>query len=101
MKKAHYLIIKIDDKKEFVVVADPLEKDVPDPKGKNVYNVLDFGADNTGDSLSKGFQEAADEAGKTGGIIYVPEGFYYVGNLILRSHTSLYISSGATLRFTG
>ena len=74
---------------------------MPDPKGKNVYNVLDFGADNTGESLSKGFQEAADEAGKTGGIVYVPEGFYYVGNVILRSHTSLYIASGATLRFTG
>ncbi|KAG8158136.1 hypothetical protein KVR01_011897 [Diaporthe batatas] len=102
VKKAHYLIVKIDDKKEFVIAADPTETDVPKPDGPGVYNVLKYGADKTGKTVTDGIQKAIDEAAKTtGSTVYVPAGLYTIGNLLLRSHTSLYLAGGSVLRFTG
>lgn len=102
VKQAHYLIVKIDDKKEFVIVADPTEKDVPKPDDQGVYNVLDYGADRTGKTVTDGIQKAMDEASKsTGNIVYVPPGLYSISNLLLRNRTSLYLAGGSVLRFTG
>ncbi|KAI9170542.1 hypothetical protein HJFPF1_00010 [Paramyrothecium foliicola] len=102
IKKAHYLIIKINKKKEFVVMADPKETNVPKSKGSGIFNVLDYGADNTGAGVTKGIQAALDAAGKQpGSIVYVPAGLYLVGNLMIRSKTSLYLAGGSVLRFTG
>jgi polygalacturonase len=101
VKKAHYLIIKINNMKEFVVMADPKEKNVPKSKGAGIFNVLDYGADNSGASITKGIQAALDAAGKKpGSIVYVPAGLYLVGNLMIRSQTSLYLAGGSVLRFT-
>ncbi len=100
--KAHYLIVKINDAKEFVVLIDPAETDVPSPTGSGIYNALDYKADNTGGSITKGIQAAMDAAAKQpGSIVYVPPGLYLVGNLLLRNHTSLYLAGGSVLRFTG
>ncbi|RYP12010.1 hypothetical protein DL765_007526 [Monosporascus sp. GIB2] len=52
--QAHYLIVKINDKKQSVILADPSEKGATNPAGKGFYNVLDYGADNTGGSVTKG-----------------------------------------------
>ncbi|RYP19043.1 hypothetical protein DL767_009715 [Monosporascus sp. MG133] len=102
VKQAHYLIVKINDKKQFVILADPSEKGAPNPAGKGVYNVLDYGADNTGGSVTKGIQKAMDEASKSpGNVVYVPPGLYTIGNLLLRNQTSLYLAGGSVLRFTG
>lgn len=99
---AHYLIVKINDLKEFVIVADPLETDIPPSSGSGIFNVLDYGADDTGASITKGIQTAMDAAGTIpGSIVYVPPGLYSVGNLMLRSQTSLYLAGGSVLRFTG
>lgn len=99
---AYYLIIKINEVREFIVLADPSETDVPDPDGRGVYNVLDYDADNTGSSVTKGVQDALDAAAKhPGSIVYVPHGLYLIGNLMLRDKTSLYLAGGAVLRFTG
>ena len=102
LEKAHYLIVQINDKKEFVICVDPLETDVPDPAAEGVHNVLDYGADKTGATVTTAIQEAMDEAAKTpGSIVYVPEGLYSMGNLVLRNQTSLYLAGGSVLRFTG
>ncbi|QKX62789.1 uncharacterized protein TRUGW13939_09954 [Talaromyces rugulosus] len=102
LTKAHYLIVKINDEKEFVVLLDPSEVDVPASSGSTIYNVLDYDADNTGKSLTKGIQAAMDAAAeKPGSTVYVPAGLYTIGNLMLRNHTSLYIAGGAVLRFSG
>lgn len=102
MKDAHYLIVKINDEKEFVVLLDPSETDVPASSGSGIYNVLDYNADKTGESLTKGIQDAMDDAAKKpGSIVYVPEGLYKIGNLMLRNQTSLYLAGGAVLRFSG
>lgn len=102
MKQAHYLIVKIDDLKEFVILADPTEKDVPSATGANVYNVLNYGADKTGGSVTTGIQKAMDAAAAhPGSIVYVPPGLYTIGNLLLRDQTSLYLAGGSVLRMTG
>lgn len=99
---ANYLIVTINGLKEFVIVADPLETDVPPSSGSGIFNVLDYGADNTGAGITKGIQSALDAAGdKPGSIVYVPPGLYSVGNLMLRSQTSLYLAGGSVLHFTG
>jgi|UniRef100_A0A8H7N057 polygalacturonase len=102
LKQAHYLIVKINDRKEFVIMIDPKETDVPKERGDGIFNVLDYKADNTGKTLNAGIQSAMDAAGKKpGSIVYVPPGLYQMGNLVLRNRTSLYLAGGATLRFTG
>jgi len=102
LKKAHYLIIKLNDAKEFVVLIDPPEKDVPDSSGSGIYNVLSYNADKTGKTVTKAIQKALDAAGNSpGGIVFVPPGLYLVGNLVIPSDTSLYLAGGAVLRFTG
>ncbi|KAH7322664.1 pectin lyase-like protein [Stachybotrys elegans] len=102
IKKAHYLIIKINKKKEFVVMADPKETNVPSPRGSGIFNVLDHGADNTGARVTRGVQAALDAAGRQpGSIVYVPAGLYLVGNLVIPTKTSLYLAGGSVLRFTG
>ena len=75
---------------------------MPNIKDDDVYNVLDYDADNTGESLNDGIQDALDAAGKhPGSTVYVPKGLYLAPNLKIRNHTSLYLASGAVLRFTG
>jgi polygalacturonase len=102
VKDAYYLIVKINDEKEFIIVADPTEDDVPSLSAHGVYNVVNYGADNTGGSLTKGIQAALDAAGKhPGSTVYVPPGLYIVGNIMIPSHTSLYLAGGSVLRFTG
>jgi len=100
--KAHYLIIKINNLKEIVIMADPTETDKPPSSGTGIFNVMNYGADSTGQSVTKGIQNAIDAAGKSpGSIVYVPAGVYSVGNLVLRSDTSLYLAGGSVLRNTG
>ncbi|EJD43888.1 pectin lyase-like protein [Auricularia subglabra TFB-10046 SS5] len=103
MKKAHYLIIKINDLKEFVVMSDPLESNVPKVGAAGVINAASYGtANSTGTSPTKGIQAALDAAGKKpGSTVYVGPGLYYIGNLLIPTKTSLYLAGGAVLRFTG
>lgn len=102
VKDAYYLIFKINDEKEFIVVADPTEDDVPSLSAHGVYNAVNYGADKTGGTVTKGIQAALNAAGKQpGSTVYVPPGLYIIGNLIIPSHTSLYLAGGSVLRFTG
>lgn len=102
VKDAHYLIVKINDLKEFIICADPLETDVPAASGTGIFNVMNHGADNTGAGITKGIQNALDAAGKKpGSTVYVPPGLYIIGNLIIPSQTSLYLAGGSVLRNTG
>lgn len=99
--KAHYLIVKINDEKEFIILADPSETDVPETTASDVYNVLSYKADNTGGTTTKGVQDALDAAaGHVGSIVYVPPGLYIVPNLHIHSQTSLYLAGGAVLRMS-
>lgn len=102
LKDPQYLIVKIDSLKEFVIMVDPMETDVPASSGTKIHNVMNYGADATGDSVTTGIQKAMDAAAKVpGSIVYVPAGLYKIGNLMLRNQTSLYLAGGSVLRFTG
>lgn len=63
------------------------------------YSVRDFGAVGDGKALDTvAFQKALDMAAKAGGgIVRVPEGNYVTGSLVLKSHTTLHLDSGANL----
>lgn len=99
---AHYLIVTINDAKEFVILIDPPEVNAPSSSGSGIFNVLDYGADSTGGSVTSGIQQAMDAAAASpGSTVYVPPGLYYIGNLLLRDKTSLYLAGGSVIRFTG
>jgi polygalacturonase len=65
-----------------------------------------FGADASGATVTTTpVQAALDAASRYGspagharGVVYVPRGVYVVGNLTLRSNTSVYLEAGAVLR---
>lgn len=66
------------------------------------YNILDFGADNSGRELTTAaIQKAVDQCYYDGGgRVYVPAGEYLVGTIVLRSNVDFHIEKGATLAAT-
>jgi hypothetical protein len=101
-----YLVIKINNLKELIVLADPAETDAPPSSGTGIFNVVtDFGADNTGATQTQPqIQNAIDAAGSFGnssqkGIVFVPAGLYIIHeDLRLRSYVDLYLAPGAVLK---
>ena len=63
------------------------------------FNVLDYGAVNTGQALTtSAIQKAIDEcAGKGGGTVLFPAGKYISGTIFLKSFVTLHLESGAVL----
>jgi hypothetical protein len=106
LTQSRYLIVKIDSLKELVIAADPPESNVPASSGAGIYNVVTYGADNTGSethstvvATTSAFQSAINDASTNGGgIVYVPSGVYTVANITLQSNVTLYLNSGATVR---
>ncbi|HYD84309.1 MAG TPA: glycosyl hydrolase family 28-related protein, partial [Opitutus sp.] len=102
---AAYLIVKINDLKELALAVDPLERDVPAPAGNGIFNVTaaPYHADATGRTLvTAALQQAIDDAHAAGGgVVYFPPGTFLSASLQLRSHVSLYLAGGATLRSSG
>lgn len=98
----YYLIIKINNLANFLLLADPLEVNVPPSSGSGIYNVRSatYNADNTGAALvTLPLQQAIDDASATGGgTVYVPAGHYKVTSLILKSNVHLYLAGGAVIR---
>lgn len=105
MASPRYIIVRIAGVNEVIIAADPLETDIPPSSGTGIFNVVtQYGADNSGSSVTTtAFTNAVNAAGSRGqgSIIYVPPGIYNVGNIVLPSRTSLYLSAGSSLRFTG
>ncbi len=68
------------------------------PHRQGLFNVMDFGAAATGQTLdTQALQSAIDAAGQSGGVVYLPPGTYLSGMLTLRSHVTLHLEDGATL----
>lgn len=97
-----YYIIKLNAFTELVLLADKSEMLIPPSKGAGIFNVLTAGARNDNTSLATtttAFQSCLDSASKVSGTVFVPPGVYALGNLTLRSNTTLYLSANSTLRF--
>ncbi len=72
------------------------------PSQSAVYNIMDFGAMNTGRELTtREIQLAIDKCYQNGGgVVYVPQGEYLVGTLNLRSNVEFHLEAGAILKAT-
>ncbi|KAF1984245.1 glycoside hydrolase family 28 protein [Aulographum hederae CBS 113979] len=108
----HYLIIKIDDRKPLVILADPPEQKDFSRTSKGVIDVTKapYNADSSGREYasnrvgkpSSGIQKALNDAfDRNGAIVYVPAGVYKTGNLVIGPKTHLYLEGGAVLTYTG
>jgi len=66
----------------------------------DVVNVLDHGADKTGQLATAPIQAAIDEAASLsgGGTVVFPPGLYTTGTLSLKSHVTLYLMAGARIK---
>jgi hypothetical protein len=103
LQESRYLIVKINNLKELVLIADPLEVSAPPASGKGIYNVVaNYGADLTGKTMAtSAIQEAINDASSAdGGVVYVPKGIFLIGNLTLKSRVTLYLQGGSVLRAT-
>lgn len=100
----HYLIIAMNGLRRLVIAIDP-PYTKPASSGAGIYNVVasPFNAPNQGNGwATAGIQGAIDAAnGAGGGIVYVPSGVYYVGNLTLKSNVHMFMEPGAVFRFHG
>src|SRR5690625_2276486 len=67
-----------------------------------VFNITQFGADDSGAALSSKAIEAAFEAAEKagGGTVYVPAGTYLSGPIKLRSNTNLHLDAGSVIKFS-
>ena len=63
------------------------------------YSILDFGAvPNTDNLQTQAFQKAIDTAFLSGGgKVVVPDGWYVIGGIRMRSNVTLYLTSGAKI----
>ncbi len=94
-----------------VISADPMEKDVPMSEGTGIFNITkapySVSPSMSDKEVTEAIQKALDDAsaygstaGNKNGVVYIPAGVYYVGNLVLSSNTYMYLEGGALLRIT-
>jgi len=73
------------------------------PTNIPVYNVVDFGA--VGDGVTENadaLQSAVDHcSSKGGGTVYVPNGTFVTGTVVLKTNVFLYLEAGAVLKGSG
>lgn len=112
MNASHYLIVSVNGSR-LVVARDDMQEYVPTPGAPGVFNIADYigGTDPAEQSnvaaVTAAIQQAANDASAYGtavgggkkGIVYVPAGLFYMGNLKLKSNTALYLAPGSVIRF--
>lgn len=101
---------------KIVIAADPLETEVPASSGEGIFNITQapYKLSTIGNTTgvverTATIQRAIDDASRYGtthgngaqGIVYIPAGEYYIGNLVLKSNTALYMQPGAAFIGTG
>lgn len=117
LPQPEYLIIRVNDLKRYVLLADPPQVRVPTTSGLGMFTIGSkiYPADPTGLAKSTlAFESAIIDASKAWpalkankhyswdhAVVVVPPGIYVVGNVELQSNVALYLSPGAVLRFTG
>lgn len=88
--------------KEFLIVAMLFAVSVVSDAQQAWTNVRDKGADNTGkDECTIVINQLIDSlAGSGGGTLFFPAGTYLTGPVFMKSHITLYLDAGATLKFS-
>jgi hypothetical protein len=106
-----YLIVSINNRdKRLVIAADPAETDKPAASGEGIFNVglepypvMQRAAQTEIADRTAVIQQALDDASRYGtaigngaqGIVYVPAGVYFISNLVINSHTAVYMEPGS------
>src|SRR5437879_264319 len=69
---------------------------------RGFYNAVSFGASTDGQTkCTEAIRKAIDMAASDGGgTVYFPSGTYLTGPIHMRSHITLYLDTGATLKFS-
>jgi len=97
-----YMMVRVNNEDDLLLFFDEKECNQPQVGTPNVTNVLDFGADPSGHSLSTdAIQRAIDTiAGSApkGGMLYFPQGSYRTGSLRVTGPMTLYLDEGAVLK---
>lgn len=97
-----YLLFKINQLENLIVLVEPKEAEAPTPGSKGVLSITSppYAADPSGKELAtKAIQSAIDDASRGGGgIVYVPAGLYRVQGLSLKDNVTLYLAGGSTIR---
>ncbi|WP_438480820.1 glycosyl hydrolase family 28-related protein [Oleiharenicola lentus] len=102
LSQEQYLIVATDGRRLVIAIDPPYTK--PASSGAGIRNVVTgYGANNQGVGFATAAIQAAinDTHNAGGGIVYVPAGRYYVGNLTLKSNVHLFMEGGAVFRFHG
>ena len=106
----YYLYVTVNGNKLVIARDTP----VAAPTGDGVWNVGDIlseaGVNHRSQAMSKRvaqkFQDAIDAASAYGtehgtrGVVYVPDGVYYLANIVLKSNVELFLDEGSVLRAT-
>lgn len=94
-----YLIFQPDSLERLLILIDPPDPAVPVLGSPGVINIMDYGVDNSGGTLTTAaFQAAIDALEGSGNILFVPPGTYLVGELWMKSGMTLYLSEGSWLK---
>ncbi|ADY51377.1 glycoside hydrolase family 28 [Pseudopedobacter saltans DSM 12145] len=103
LSKPRKLILQLENVEEkLFIFADAPEQDKPKLGDQNVTNLKDYVDDHTGQVLqTKQIQKAIDYVSAHKGILYVPNGKYLTGTLIMKRDVTLYLESGAIIQGSG
>lgn len=95
-----YMLIKINELHYLILIVDRPEASPPQPGQSGVISLADYldeGRD-PNDDVTAEFQKALQDTGAASGTLYVPDGLYMTGQLVLGSNTHLYLASGAMIQ---
>ena len=93
------------------IAANPMETNVPAKTGTGIFNITEapysVTKDMTDAQMTAAFQKALDDAsaygsikGNKNGVVYIPAGVYYVGDLEISSNTYVYLEASAAVRIS-
>ncbi len=100
------VIVTVNGLEKLFIFADPIESNPPSPSGAGVVNLSTYVTDSSGSTMqTTQFQNAINAASKqnggAGGVLYVPNGAYLTGSLLMRPNVSMYLQSGALIQGSG
>ncbi|MCB0323794.1 MAG: hypothetical protein KDD69_09485, partial [Bdellovibrionales bacterium] len=97
-----HMLLKVNDLHYLMLFIDVPEQNPPRVGQTNVISLATYlspGRDPNAD-VTAAFQRALDDVSALGGpgVLFVPDGLYMTGQLVLKSNTHLYLSSGAMIQ---
>ena len=94
-----WYVLEVNGREKLILLADPVETDVPRVGDAGVISVLDYVKSGSDDTLqTEALQRALDEASRTGKTLVFPRGVYRTGTLTVGSNSRIYLAEGALVK---